>query len=229
MLLFENWPIASAVVVGGVILYAAIVMLTQIPAATKAPVAEEAAADVEPPRDFTLDQLREFDGVRNAKIYVGLKGEVFDVSRGVHMYGPEGPYAKFAGHECSKCLATMSLEDADLDALDPKLNPGEADQLDEWYHTFKHAKQYPVVGKVSVPPTYEGLSVHELRAMQRAALDAPPTRDARPHPALGGCLRRRADLDDPSLEGLGPDKLKILQDWENLFKRKYPPVGTLAS
>lgn len=38
-------------------------------------------------RDFTIDQLREFIGANGKPIYVGLKGEVFDVSRAPEHYG----------------------------------------------------------------------------------------------------------------------------------------------
>ncbi|KAF0909713.1 hypothetical protein E2562_000049 [Oryza meyeriana var. granulata] len=31
------------------------------------------------------------------------------------------------------------------------------------------------------------------------------------------------------LEGLGPDELEVLQDWEDKFKERYPTVGHLAS
>ena len=42
----------------------------------------------EPPRDFTLDQLRKFDGLNNNPIFVSLKFEVFDVSKASGFYGP---------------------------------------------------------------------------------------------------------------------------------------------
>ncbi|EEE58966.1 hypothetical protein OsJ_10653 [Oryza sativa Japonica Group] len=31
------------------------------------------------------------------------------------------------------------------------------------------------------------------------------------------------------LDGLGPDELEVLQDWEDKFKERYPTVGHLAS
>ena len=39
-----------------------------------------------------------------------LAGELLDVSTGRDMYGPQGGYALLAGHDVTRCLATMSLE-----------------------------------------------------------------------------------------------------------------------
>ena len=41
------------------------------------------------PRDFTLEELREFDGSDPSKpILVALNGTVYDVTRSKNMYGP---------------------------------------------------------------------------------------------------------------------------------------------
>lgn len=45
-------------------------------------------------RDFTLAQLRPFDGLANPRILMGLNGKVFDVSRGRKFYGPGEPRAR---------------------------------------------------------------------------------------------------------------------------------------
>lgn len=42
-----------------------------------------------PKQDFTLEQLREFDGVKsNGRILVGVLGRVFDMSASSEFYGP---------------------------------------------------------------------------------------------------------------------------------------------
>jgi len=50
-------------------------------------------------------ELREFDGVRSSKIYVGADGFVFDVTKSRDLYGPGGTYAAFAGKDASRMLA----------------------------------------------------------------------------------------------------------------------------
>lgn len=39
-------------------------------------------------RDFTLAQLRPFDGLADPRILMAINGKVFDVSRGRKFYGP---------------------------------------------------------------------------------------------------------------------------------------------
>lgn len=40
-------------------------------------------------RDFTIQELREFDGTKgDGRILVAINGKVFDVTRGKHFYGP---------------------------------------------------------------------------------------------------------------------------------------------
>lgn len=39
-------------------------------------------------RDFTLAQLKEFDGTENPRILMAINGKVFDVTRGKKFYGP---------------------------------------------------------------------------------------------------------------------------------------------
>lgn len=39
-------------------------------------------------RDFSLEQLREFDGTRNPRILLAVNGKVFDVTKGSKFYGP---------------------------------------------------------------------------------------------------------------------------------------------
>ena len=113
---------------------------------------DEKEDETEPPRDFTAQQLRAFDGKDDdTPLYVSLKGDVFDVSEARSFYGPGGGYALFAGRDASKCLATMSLEEADLDQPVDDLNFGEREQLDEWHFKFKEMKGYPLLGRLAAP------------------------------------------------------------------------------
>lgn len=139
--------------------------LAQHQAAQAAAAAKQAAEPEErdPPRDFTLAQLRKFNGEEDpngspfdgtkGKIYISLKGEVYDTSSAASMYGVGGPYHIFAGHDCSYAMATMSLNDEDLDKLDLSgLSSVELGTLDEWIQKFKHVREYPVVGRLCEPP-----------------------------------------------------------------------------
>ena len=104
---------------------------------------------------LTLDQLHQYNGLQevppgrvDAPIYVSLRRKVLDVSYGgKEMYGPEGPYHKFAGHEASKALALMSLEPEHLDDLSLSGLSNEQQQvLDEWVN--KLSAKYPLVGEL---------------------------------------------------------------------------------
>lgn len=39
-------------------------------------------------RDFTLEELKQYDGVANPRILMAVNGKVFDVTRGKKFYGP---------------------------------------------------------------------------------------------------------------------------------------------
>ncbi|EFO21826.1 hypothetical protein LOAG_06659 [Loa loa] len=111
---------------------------------------EEDAPDGLPPmqkRDFTVEELLPFDGVRNERILMAICGTVFDVTKGSLFYGPEGAYAKLAGHDATRALATMDVTlvkdtpDDLRDVSDLDLNTAK-----EWMQSFMY--KYPVVGKL---------------------------------------------------------------------------------
>ena len=115
-------------------------------------------------RDFTIEQLREYDGgdeeidEKSQKrddlipIYVAMKGKVYDVSSSRAMYGKGSGYHCFAGREATRAMAKFSFEEADL--ADPYRDSDfglfEKNTLDEWIMKFDF--KYPIVGKVSTPP-----------------------------------------------------------------------------
>jgi len=106
----------------------------------------------ESPRDFTIDQLREYDGKEDRPIYIALKGEVFDVTSAKDFYGEGSGYHCFAGREASRAMAKLSFEEAELSNLDlTDLGSFERNQLDEWYEKFKYYRNYPIIGRVSTP------------------------------------------------------------------------------
>ena len=111
----------------------------------------------EPLRNFTLKQLRHFNGAIDEKtdeakpVYLSLAGVVFDVSKGRNFYGPGGPYEVFAGRECGLALAKMSLDDVTL--LDDvagceSLTGMDKMELEKWMGKFEHFRCYPIVGRL---------------------------------------------------------------------------------
>ncbi|CAN0377752.1 unnamed protein product [Lampetra planeri] len=103
-------------------------------------------------RDFNVEQLREFDGVRSPRILMAVNGKVFDVTEGRRFYGPEGPYGVFAGRDASRGLATFCLDrDALKDAYDDlsDMSPTEMESVHEWEMQF--TEKYHHVGRLLKP------------------------------------------------------------------------------
>lgn len=121
---------------------------------SNAPKEEE--EETEPPRNFTTKQLVYFNGEDDERtgeakpVYLSVNGQVFDVSDGRNFYGPDGPYASFAGRECGVALAKMSFDTEHLDDLAgcKDLSYGEKDELDNWTYKFTYHRNYPVKGRL---------------------------------------------------------------------------------
>ncbi|XP_076468245.1 membrane-associated progesterone receptor component 1-like [Babylonia areolata] len=104
-------------------------------------------------QDFTLEQLREYDGKgKNGRILIAVNGKVFDVTKGKRFYGPGGPYGLFSGRDASRALATFSLnEDSLRDEYDDlsDLNSMQMESVREWEMQF--TEKYVYVGKLLKP------------------------------------------------------------------------------
>mmetsp|Transcript_15303 Transcript_15303/g.42445 ORF Transcript_15303/g.42445 Transcript_15303/m.42445 type:complete len:295 (+) Transcript_15303:121-1005(+) len=117
---------------------------------------EEEEEEPSPPRNFTSLQLVHFNGEPDERtgedkpVYLSVNGTVFDVSDGRNFYGPEGPYAAFAGRECGVALAKMSFDAEHLNNLAgcKDLSYGEKDELDNWIYKFTYHRNYPVKGRL---------------------------------------------------------------------------------
>eukprot|EP00439_Symbiodinium_sp_Y106_P080956 s470_g19.t2 len=122
---------------------------------------------------LSFRELREYTGEAEGRILIGLAGELLDVSSGREMYGPGGGYSVLAGHDVTRCLATMSLEPEHLDDL--RWAPDCADDeeaLTQWRQRLK--EKYPVAGRavsvILLPGVFAGTSMTVREGMPRALL-----------------------------------------------------------
>ena len=95
----------------------------------------------------TRDELMRYPGSQHEKrIYLCCKNIVYDVTSARDFYGPEGPYANFAGRDASRALALMSLKIEDVENTDlSDLNEEQLNVLNDWERKFK--SKYKIVGR----------------------------------------------------------------------------------
>uniref|UniRef100_A0A4W5M0U5 Neudesin neurotrophic factor n=1 Tax=Hucho hucho TaxID=62062 RepID=A0A4W5M0U5_9TELE len=99
-----------------------------------------------PVRLFTDEDLKRHDGREEGlPIYMAIKGVVFDVTKGKDFYGKDGPYNALVGKDCTRAVAKMSLEPADLTSDTTGLTEEQLQSLESVYEgTYK--TKYPIVG-----------------------------------------------------------------------------------
>lgn len=100
--------------------------------------------------------LYKLNGHDDEKIFIAVKGKVYDCTQGRQFYGPSGPYSNFAGHDASRGLATNSFDldtlkhwDEPMDTLQD-LSEQEQAALDGWVSHFE--KKYPCIGTLVPEP-----------------------------------------------------------------------------
>jgi membrane-associated progesterone receptor component len=88
-------------------------------------------------RDYSLTELAAYDGSDPARpLLIGIRGHVYDVTRGRGFYGPGGPYGMFAGKDCTRALAKVSFEEELLTGDIEGLERDELEKLEEWIEMF---------------------------------------------------------------------------------------------
>ncbi|KAK9464166.1 cytochrome b5-like heme/steroid binding domain-containing protein [Lipomyces oligophaga] len=102
--------------------------------------------ELEPPKNdvYTASELSKYDGVQNPRIYVAVKGTIFDVTGKAQVYGPGGSYSIFAGKDGSKGLGKSSLKAEDANNDVDALTDDEKQVLDDWYSFF--SQRYNIMG-----------------------------------------------------------------------------------
>ncbi|KAL6944916.1 hypothetical protein ACO0QE_002358 [Hanseniaspora vineae] len=101
---------------------------------------------------FTPKMLNKYNGHDDPRIFIAIKGNVYDCTKGRQFYGPSGPYNNFAGHDASRGLALNSFEiehvkewHEPIDDL-KDLTDKERTALDDWEAHFKN--KYTLVGQL---------------------------------------------------------------------------------
>ncbi|KAK1894094.1 Neudesin [Dissostichus eleginoides] len=78
-------------------------------------------------------------------IYMAIKGVVFDVTKGKEFYGRDAPYNALVGKDCTRAVAKMSLDPADLTSDTTGLSEDQLESLESVFEgTYK--TKYPIVG-----------------------------------------------------------------------------------
>ncbi|GME72061.1 unnamed protein product [[Candida] boidinii] len=109
-----------------------------------------------PPKDdpITIQQLSLCDGEQSSNMFIGIKGDVFDVTKNENAYGVGKGYHVLVGRDASRALGKSSLKPEDTDLRVSwdysTLNDKQLKVLDDWYTFFSN--RYNIVGKVSDLP-----------------------------------------------------------------------------
>ncbi|XP_060530516.1 membrane-associated progesterone receptor component 1 [Cylas formicarius] len=112
---------------------------------------EEKALPKMKKQDFSVEELKKFDGTQeDGRVLVAVNGKVYDVTKGKKFYGPDGPYAAFAGRDASRGLATFNVS-ASGEGYDDlsDLTTMEMDSVREWESQFNDKYEY--VGRLLKP------------------------------------------------------------------------------
>jgi predicted heme/steroid binding protein len=102
-------------------------------------------------RLFTPTTLKVYDGgpESSGKVYLAFLGVVYDVSRGIKHYGPDGTYHAFAGKDASRAFVTGEFRDVNKEGLLDDVSDLETSSfsgIKEWASFYE--REYIKVGRV---------------------------------------------------------------------------------
>lgn len=119
-----------------------------MPLSNKNKFAPKESFQLDPPKDdpITVEELSRANGVLSPKLYVAIKGTVFDVTRNAEAYGVGKGYHVFVGKDASRGLAKSSLKPEDAVADYSDLTDKQKGVLDDWHSFF--SQRYNIVGRV---------------------------------------------------------------------------------
>jgi predicted heme/steroid binding protein len=122
---------------------------------------------------LTQDQLSLYTGRNGSPVYVGIMGQVYDVTSGKRIYGPGGSYHFFAGRDASRAFVTGKFkEDLNDDVRD--LSAQDMKGLIDWRSFYQNHESYMYVGKVvgrfydEIGASSPLLGLCEMRALEYA-------------------------------------------------------------
>ncbi|ELU07585.1 hypothetical protein CAPTEDRAFT_117808 [Capitella teleta] len=83
-------------------------------------------------QEYTIESLREYDGIKRDRILLAVSDVVYDVTAGKQFYGKGGPYAALAGRDATRglCLFEVIASDEPIDAS--ALTDCERESLEHW-------------------------------------------------------------------------------------------------
>ena len=96
--------------------------------------------------DLTTEQLAKYDGIKDSKLFISLKGQIYNVT-GSPFYEPGSGYHAFTGRDASINLAKMSHDEQYNNKWGQiELDTEETQVLNDWVMRFE--AKYPKVGKI---------------------------------------------------------------------------------
>ena len=152
------------------------------------------SAYVRPRQVWRLDELPAYDGSgsEDGPILLAADGQVFNVARARHLYGPGGEYGVMGGADASRYLARNSVDPETPEEEALPLSLVERTSLGAW--VFSLQQKYDVVGRLASDAEAAKAEANEQRREASAAVPCAvhsphltPTHESltlrpRPHP-----------------------------------------------